>query len=248
MEYPVKIIPNPRPLFYFRKRDLNSRDVVDEQVTNVLNKMYPDHAVRILDIACGNHALASRIKESRIKRKLEDDIVTVDIMDPIEPLQFTYWQIDLNNREQFEELVNEYRDYFDVILGIETIEHLENPKMYLHYLKEMLNDDGHIFISTPNINNPMTRRTFYKKGKLEQYSEQDLLQRGHISIILPHVLDRMASDLKLKPMIEYPLGLYPKFWLYLNRKSLFITICNLRMLRVRGSWKKLYIFKKELVD
>jgi Ca2+-binding EF-hand superfamily protein len=37
--------------------------------------MYPDHAVRILDIACGNHALSLRIKESRMKRKLEDDIV-----------------------------------------------------------------------------------------------------------------------------------------------------------------------------
>jgi hypothetical protein len=254
MEYPVKIIPNPRPLFYFKKRGLNyysnaleSADInLHEQVTNVVNKMYPDHAIRILDIASGNNALALRIRDSRIK-KFNDDIVTVDIREPIEPLQFTYWQIDLNNEEQFQELVNEYRGYFDLILGIETIEHLENPKMYLYYLREMLNDNGHIFISSPNINNPMTRRIFYKKGRLEQFSEQDI-KYGHISVILPHLLDKIALDLRLKLMIEYPVGLYPKFWLYPNKRSLYITLCNLRMLRVRGSWCKLYIFKKDDVD
>jgi hypothetical protein len=254
MEYPVKIVPNPRPLFSFKKRGLNyygsileAADVnVHEQITNLLNKMYPDHAIRILDIASGKGALALRIKDSR-EKKFNDDIVTVDIIEPDEPLKFTYWQIDLNNDEQFEELVDEYRGYFDVILGIETIEHLENPKMYLYYLKEMLNDNGHIFISTPSITNPMARRIFYKKGRLEQFSEQDL-QYGHISIILPHLLDKMASDLKLKLMIEYPLGLYPKFWLYPDKRSLYITLCNLRMLRVRGSWCKLYIFKKDDID
>ena len=251
MEYPVKIVPNPRPLFYFKKRGLNyysnileAADVnVHEQVTNIVNKMYPDHAIRILDIASGEGALALRIKDSRSK-KFDDDIVTVDIIDPIEPLKFTYWQIDLNNDTQFEELVNEYRNYFDVILGIETIEHLEHPHKYLYYLKEMLNNNGHILVSTPNINNPMTRRIFYKKGRLEQFSEQDL-KYGHVFIILPYVLESIALSLKLKLMIEYPIGLYPKFWLYPNIRSLYITFCNMLMLRVKGSWCKLYIFRKD---
>lgn len=250
MEYPVKISPNPRPLFYFKKRGLNyyknileAADVnVHEQIVNVVNKLYPDHAIRILDIASGGGALSLRLQDSR--KKFDDEIVNVDIMDPVEPLKFTYWKIDLNNENQFKELVNEYTGYFDVILGIETIEHLENPKMYLMYLREMLNEDGRLFISTPNINNPMSRRIFYKKGRIEQFSEKDL-EYGHISVILPHLLERMANSLKLKLMIEYPLGLYPKFWLHFDKRALYITFCNILLLKAKGSWTKLYIFMKE---
>jgi 2-polyprenyl-3-methyl-5-hydroxy-6-metoxy-1,4-benzoquinol methylase len=242
MEYPVKIVPNPRPLFYFKK---GGSDIFDnklhEQIGNIINKIYPDHAIRILDIASGDNRLALRIRESRNK-KFSDDIVTVDIIDPVEPLEFTYWQIDLNDQNQLDELVDEYRGYFDLILGVETIEYIENPKMYLYYLREMLNDNGHIFISLSNISNPESRRIFYKTGKFKQFSDQTL---KYSSIILPSLLEKMAGDLKLKLMIEYPIGVYPKFWLYLNKRSLYVTFCNLCMLRVKGSLKKLYIFKKD---
>lgn len=251
--YPVKISPNPRPYFYFKKRNLNyykdrleGADVnVHEQVVNILNEMYPDKAIRILDIACGDGALALRISDMRAN--IQDEIVTVDNKDPIEPIKFPYCQVDINDFEQMQELLNEYRGYFDVILGIETIEHLESPKMYLYCLQEMLSDDGHLFISTPNINNPMSRRIFYKKGRIEQFSYQDL-KYGHISLILPHVLEKFATDLRLKPVAEYPLGLYPKFWLYPDKRSLYITFCNLFIPFMKGSWTKLYIFKKDLND
>jgi len=252
MEYPAKIIPNPRPLFYFKKRGLvyykNILEAADtnvhEQIANIISKMYPDRAIRILDIASGEGALALRIKESRMAKQFADEIVTVDIMDPKEPLKFPYWQVDLNDRDQCIGLAKEYNEYFDLILGIETIEHLNNPTMYLWILREMLNADGHIFISTPSITNPMARRIFYKKGRIEQFSEKDL-EYGHVSIILPHLLERMATSLKLKLMIEYPLGLYPKFWLHFDKRALYITFCNLLMPRIRGSWTKLYVFKKD---
>ena len=253
MEYPSKIVPNPRPLFYFKKRNLNYySDILEiadtnvhEQVTNVINKMYPEQPIHILDVACGKCALSLRIKDSRVKKQLDDEIITLDQMNPVEPVKFPYYQMDLNNEEQLEDLVNEYRNYFDIILGIEIIEHLENPKKCLYYLKEMLNDEGHLLISTPNVNNPMARRIFYKKGRLEQFSEKDL-QYGHISIILPHILENIATSLTLKIMVEYPVGLYPKFWLYPNIRSLYITFCNILLPMVKGSWCKLYIFKKDI--
>jgi 2-polyprenyl-3-methyl-5-hydroxy-6-metoxy-1,4-benzoquinol methylase len=250
MEYPVKVIPNPRPLFYFKKREIgkyfNLIEVADtnvhEQITNIVNHMYP-HPIRILDIASGEGALSLRLKESRVKLKFADEFLNVDMLEPKEPLLFNYYQVDLNDESQLATLSKEYAGQFDLILGIETIEHLDNPRMYLFYLQQMLSEQGHLFISTPNINNPMTRRTFYKKGKLEQFTEQDLKESGHMFVTLPHVLESMASSVGLDLMIEYPLGLYPKFWLYPDKRSLYITLCNLRMLRVNGSWVKLYIFK-----
>lgn len=251
MNYPTKIIPNPRPLFYFKKRKpsyygkmMECSDVnLHEQIVNLINKMYPDQALHILDIACGEESLSMRLRDSRIKMRLNDEIVNVDILDPKSDTPFLYYKIDLNDEEQCKQLAESYSDYFDVILGLETIEHLDNPKMFLRYLKKMLYSDGHLFISIPNINNPMGRRIFYKKGRIEQYSEQDL-DYGHVSLVLPHILIKMASDLQLNLVAEYPLGLYPKFWLYPNFRSLYITFCNILMIRSKGSWSKLYIFKK----
>jgi len=212
---------------------------------NLVNHMYP-HPIRILDIASGEGALSLRLKDSRVKRQFADKILNVDIIEPKEPLLFTYYQIDLNNEDQLKALSDEYKCCFDLILGIETIEHLENPKMYLKYLREMLDVNGHLFISTPNINNPMSRRMFYKNGRIEQFTERDMNEYGHISIILPHVLESMASSVGLELMCEYPLGLYPKFWLYPDKRSLYITMCNMLMPRIGGSWVKLYVFRKDV--
>ena len=251
MEYPVKVVPNPRPLFYFKKRKdrqygnmLEIADVnVHEQITNIVNHMCP-FPIRILDIASGEGALSLRLRESRNKQKFADEFLNVDIRPPKQPLVFDYCQINLNDEAQLQTLVDDFRGQFDIILGIETIEHLENPRMYLYYLQELLSDKGHILISTPNINNPFTRRRFYKKGILEQFTDKDLKENGHLGVLLPHVVEFMASSVGLTLVAEYPLGLYPKFWLHPNKRSLYITLCNLLLPTVKGSWVKLYIFKK----
>jgi 2-polyprenyl-3-methyl-5-hydroxy-6-metoxy-1,4-benzoquinol methylase len=251
MNYPINIVPNPTPLFYFKKRKLGyygdhlqmAGDNEHEQITNILNIMYPDRAIRILDIACGEEALGMRIRNSRREKNLSDEIISVDIASPKLENPFLYYKLDLNDKDQFDQLTELYPDYFDVILGLETIEHLDNPKMYLSSLKKMLSGGGYIFISIPNIDNPMGRRLFYKHGRIEQFSEKDL-GYGHINVILPHILKFMASSIGLKLIVEYSLGLYPKFWLYPSLRSLYITFCNVLMLRVKGSWVKLYIFNK----
>jgi 2-polyprenyl-3-methyl-5-hydroxy-6-metoxy-1,4-benzoquinol methylase len=239
MDYPIKIIPNPRPLFYFKKA--HKREY--EQILYIINKLYPHKAIHILDIAhimdipAGGSSLALYIRDARVKNQLADEIITVNKMSPVEPLYFPYYQLDVNDKNQFEQLVNDYKGYFDIILGINSIEYVDNPKLYLYYLKEMLHDEGHLFISMCNINNPTTRRIFYKKGILDQFFN------SYKNILLPDTLVSLALPF-LNLMIEYPLGLYPKFWLYPSKKCLYTTLCNLRMLRFRGSLLKLYIFKK----
>jgi SAM-dependent methyltransferase len=46
-----------------------------------------------------------------------------------------------------------YKEYFDVILFADVLEHLRNPLEVLNRFKNYLKKDGHIVISTPNIAN-----------------------------------------------------------------------------------------------
>lgn len=238
MDYPIKVVPNPRPLFYSKKS--RKKEYVYDQILNIINKLYPHRAVHILDIASGDGSLALYIRDARVKKQLADEIITVGVEDPVEPLRFSYYQLNVNDNNQLEQLTNDYREYFDIILGIDSIEYIDNPKQYLYYMQEMLNGEGHLFLSMTNINNPTTRRTFYKKGKIDQFCENGTCK----NIILPHVLISWAISSNLDLMIEYPIGLYPKFWLYPAKHAFYTTLCNLRMLRFRGSLAKLYIFKK----
>jgi len=238
MDYPIKVVPTPRPLFYFKKSF--KKEYVYDQLLNIINKLHPHRAIHILDVASGDGSFALYIREDRVKKQLADEIITVGAEDPIEPLYFSYYQLNVNDKSQLEQLTNDYRGYFDMILGIDSIEYTDNPKQYLYYLQEMLNEDGQLFLSMTNINNPTTRRTFYKKGKMDQFCEGGKCK----NIILSHILVSWATSSNLDLMIEYPIGFYPKFWLYPNKHALYTTLCNLRMLRFRGSLAKLYIFKK----
>lgn len=40
---------------------------------------------------------------------------------------------------------------FDTIMALELIEHLYNPDMVLSESRELLNDEGHLILSTPNV-------------------------------------------------------------------------------------------------
>jgi SAM-dependent methyltransferase len=44
----------------------------------------------------------------------------------------------------------EFNDRFDVIVGGEIIEHLENPGLFFESCRRHLNDDGCLIITTPN--------------------------------------------------------------------------------------------------
>lgn len=251
MKYPLKIIPNPRPLFYFKKRKPSSyKNMIEnadtnvfEQVINVINTMYPTDALRILCISCGNEVFSLRLRDSRYALNIADEIIDVSNDNPNDKMPFKYYQIDLNDKEQLNGLIDIYKDYFDIIIGIETLEHVENPKLYLSAISQMLYDGGHILLTVPTITNPVGRKLFYKHGEIIQFTDKEI-QTGHISVIIPHVIEKIISDVKLQIVAEYPIGLYPKFWIRPNIKSLYHSYCNFMMFRTKGSWTKLYILNK----
>lgn len=109
-----------------------------------LVKKYLNNSYITLDLACGDGTGANTISplvqkvfavdidENQIKLNLKNNIKSN-----------VFYSVENGEKLSFE------KDSFDIITSMETIEHCQNPKVFLSELKRVLKKDGLLFISTP---------------------------------------------------------------------------------------------------
>jgi len=128
---------------------------------------------------------------------------------------------------------------FDIIIGSETIEHLENPSAYLRELNRILDVNGVIILTTPNVSTLSARIRFLLTGNPEWFRLDNYLIDGHITVLPEIVLERLIQAAGLRVETKtYNVGYLPiisrnpKFRL---RKKLltplFGWICVYRLMR-----------------
>ncbi len=86
---------------------------------------------------------------------------------------------------------------FDCIIALEIIEHLENPFFFLRNIRECLNKNGHVILSTPNVENFYSRTLFLFFGRMDYFSEIDLYGTWHISPMFHHIFAFFVQKSKL---------------------------------------------------
>lgn len=117
-----------------------------EKVFSILKTMPPG---RLLDAPAGEGALSLRLMGSH-------DVVAVDIDENYFKLSgVTFRTVDLNLPLPFEE------DYFDYVVSVEGIEHLENPFSCIREFGRVLKPGGSLIITTPNIMSIKSRTRYF---------------------------------------------------------------------------------------
>jgi len=87
---------------------------------------------------------------------------------------------------------------FDIIIGSETIEHLENPSIYLRELKRVLAVDGVIILTSPNMATLSARIRFLLTGMPEWFRLTNYLVDGHITVLPEGILERLIQAAGLR--------------------------------------------------
>src|SRR5205085_8776424 len=83
---------------------------------------------------------------------------------------------------------------FDLIMAVELIEHLENPRHLLRECLGILRPGGRLIVTTPNINSPVSKAMFLRFGTLAWFSDTDYKLRGHITPVSAWQLRHCAEE------------------------------------------------------
>jgi 2-polyprenyl-3-methyl-5-hydroxy-6-metoxy-1,4-benzoquinol methylase len=168
---------------------------------------------KILDVGCGNGAMAIRlINEGYDVYGTDASITGIEIAKKNYPDRF-YLQ-DINSGE----LPNELKgSYFDTIISTEVIEHIYNPRGYIGFCKHVLmkNGGGELIISCP-YHGYLKNLVLAVTGKFDNHFTV-LWDGGHIKFWSRKTLTQLLQEFGFE-IIEFKgSGRFPYLW-----KSMFI--------------------------
>lgn len=142
--------------------------------TDVVSLISKKQDCKILEIGAGFGATLSHLKTTRIAKEVVglDISVNKDLIDTNTIDNFIIGNIEELNLEQ-------YNNYFDVIILADVLEHLINPKEVLEKVANYLNNDGEILISIPNFRHKSAIYKVFFKGNFS-YEESGLFDYTHL--------------------------------------------------------------------
>lgn len=150
-----------------------------EKASELVRKFVPPGS-HVLDLAAGEGALSLRLMEqgykvacttwnSRIKAPTPEVFVV--------NLDRDFGVADVGGRE------------YACVLGIEIIEHLENPAAFLRNVRGLLADQGVFILSTPNIESALSRIQIVLRGFPRSFSVEEVRKNRHISMLHRHIIE-----------------------------------------------------------
>ena len=141
---------------------------VHEYAVELARAALPDGG-RILEVGAGCGALALRLRDAGF------DVVPTDL----DPPHDWILRLDVDDPEWTEET----RGPFDMVMCVETLEHVENPRGVLRSLRSRLREGDRLLVSTPNITHPHSRLKMFLVGAPYIFGPEHYYQPGHITIL-----------------------------------------------------------------
>lgn len=164
---------------------------------------------KVLDIACGTGwGSVMMVKEGKAaevwgididKKTIDENLTTYKNHSNLFFQQGSAYNLNFDD------------NYFDISISIETLEHLDNPKVFLSELKRVTKSNGLIIISTPLNNsdsrfhpsNPFHSREYNKKELIDLFNQyfssykffyqKNVLRRNWLTRITDFLLPKTSS-------------------------------------------------------
>jgi 2-polyprenyl-3-methyl-5-hydroxy-6-metoxy-1,4-benzoquinol methylase len=152
----------------YRGHSVHAAPGVHEYAVSLTQTVLP-RGGRVLEVGAGCGALALRLRDAGF------DVVPTDLDPPHEWIH----RLDLDHPEW----TDETRGPFDLVVCVETLEHVENPRQVLRSIRAVLRPGDRLLVSTPNITHPHSRLKMFLRGAPYIFGPKHYYQPGHITIL-----------------------------------------------------------------
>lgn len=204
------------PEFYNKlliKADLG----LHEQISEAIRKKVPKGS-RILDMGAGEGALAERLFDMGYK------ITAVDKdAENFKSKNCDFSPINFDNPNEVDDFTLKHANQFDVVLGVEVIEHVQDQWKYARQLMAMAKPGGIILITTPNTTSWLSRMIFLFTGRFHQFADSDL-SYGHINPVSPWEIDLIMKEAGAQNVEISGAGTLPAVYITRSPKLLFVNL------------------------
>jgi 2-polyprenyl-3-methyl-5-hydroxy-6-metoxy-1,4-benzoquinol methylase len=165
----------------------DASDVHELAMDMLQDHLRPD--ARILDVAAGAGAFSRRLLDHGFGQvealELREEAFAVPGV-PVHPLDLNgAWSEQLPVR-------------FDALVGLEVIEHLENPWHFTRQCSAALSPGGLLLLSTPNIESSRSRIEFLLTAEFRFFRAKDYVDCGHITPMTARQVERTAVQAGLQ--------------------------------------------------
>lgn len=144
----------------------------------------------VVDIGCGSAAIARRLRD-RFVHYTGCDVVAYDGFPKESWASFT--KINLNQPPYSVANMSA-----DLVLCIEVIEHVENPRALMRELVRIVRPGGRIIVTTPNQLSLLSKLSLVAKNEFTAFQEAEGLYPAHITALVEIDLRRIASECGLE--------------------------------------------------
>ena len=86
----------------------------------------------------------------------------------------------------------------DIVILLDVLEHLFNPKICLNNIKNILKSSGYLILSVPNPNYSIGRIKFLLTGKLHKFKKKDLDDNHHVFVTFAHIVKKLLNEINFE--------------------------------------------------
>jgi 2-polyprenyl-3-methyl-5-hydroxy-6-metoxy-1,4-benzoquinol methylase len=206
---------------YYRNILIRANPALHAEALEVVKEALPDGA-KIIDVGAGQGAFSLRLQDNGF------DVVAVDTNAPdFRAHSVPFTKVDFNSASDVDGFLQREAERYDCVVGMEVIEHVENPWEYFRFLSKLAKAGGCILITTPNTQSAMSKIQFWFENKHAHFSDGDFEGSGHINPLTTWELQLIASETKLEIIRLGCLCRIPKFTVSRNVRYMLYGILNI---------------------
>ena len=179
-----------RPTGHFEGHREHCAPGVQEAAIALIRRHVPPSA-GVLDLASGSGAMLARLRAVGFTdlHGVRRDIETFGVPETPSPEGTDVRTLDLND-----DFAPRYDRRFALVVSVDVVEHLAAPRHFLRQVRHLLDDGGHLLLTTPNVANWIGRLRFLATGDLRWFDAHHQRRLRHISPVTDAQMRGMLDE------------------------------------------------------